>query len=154
LSEFQDDKKLPPIRDRALGYLARRDHTRLELTRKLAQASYPQEEIDPLLDDFVQRGWLSNQRFAENYVQQKQQRFGTLKLAHELRSRGIDDSTIQQALSTAKETELEHANQVWKKRFGSPPVNVLEKAKQVRFLQGRGFSPEIIRRTIGDRMGD
>jgi regulatory protein len=154
LSELPEDRKLPPIRDRALAYLARREHTRLELTRKLDRAGYPEADIEPLLDDFSQRGWLSNQRFAESYVQQKQKRFGTLKLAHELRSRGVDESTVQQVLKTTKETELERAREVWKKRFGTPPANSSEKAKQMRFLQGRGFSLETIRRTVGGEWED
>ncbi|MGA7179538.1 MAG: recombination regulator RecX [Thiobacillaceae bacterium] len=132
------------LRDQALACLGRREHTRLELATKLRLAGYPDADIEPLLDDFSQRGWLSNERFAENYVQQKQQRFGSLKLAHELRSRGLDESTVQQALSSAKETELERAREVWKKRFGQPPADAREKARQMRFLQGRGFSVEVI----------
>ena len=136
------------LRDRALAYLARRDHTRLELTRKLLQAGYVADDIESLLNELSQRGWLSNTRFAESYVQHKQQRFGTLKLAHELRSRGVDESDIQQALASAKETELEHAREVWAKRFGAPPASAQEKARQMRFLQGRGFAPETIRRVL------
>ena len=154
MSELPEDRKLPPIRDRALAYLARREHTRLELTRKLDRAGYPEADIEPLLDDFSQRGWLSNQRFAESYVQQKQKRFGTLKLAHELRSRGVDESTVQQTLSGAIDTELERAREVWKKRFGVLPTNAQEKAKQMRFLQGRGFSPNIIRCVVSHTASD
>jgi regulatory protein len=142
------------LRDKALAYLARREHTRLELARKLDQAGYPEADIEPLLDDFTQRGWLSDQRFAESYVQHKQQRFGTLKLAHELRSRGVDESIVQQAISTAKDRELEHAREIWKKRYGAPPANALEKAKQMRFLQGRGFSIDTIRRTLTGDVSD
>ena len=101
-------------------------------------------DIEPLLDELTQRSWLSDKRFAESYVQHKQQCFGTLKLAHELRGRGVDESDIQQALASAKETELEHARQIWQKRFGAPPGNAQEKARQMRFLQGRGFAPEIV----------
>ena len=154
MSDTSKDRKLTPIRDRALAYLARREHTRLELDRKLALAGYTEEDIEALLDELTQRGWLSNQRFAESYVQQKQQRFGPLKLAHELRGRGVDESTVQQALSTGKESELERAREVWKKRFGIPPANALEKAKQMRFLQGRGFSPNIIRCVVSHTASD
>jgi regulatory protein len=148
LTDLPDDKTLPPIRDRALACLARREHTRLELARKLGRAGYAEPDIELLLDDFTRLGWLSNKRFAENYVQQKQKRFGSLKLAHELRSRSVDESTVQQALSTAKDTELEHAREVWEKRFGIAPSNALEKAKQMRFLQGRGFPVGIICRLV------
>jgi regulatory protein len=140
LNDWQSEKPLLPIRDRALACLARREHTHRELTRKLDRAGYEEEDIKALLDDFTQRGWLSNQRFAESYVQQKQQRFGTLKLAHELRSRGVDEPIAQPILKKTQETELERAREVWVKRFGGPPANTAEKAKQMRFLQGRGFS--------------
>lgn len=143
------EKPMPPIRDRALACLARREHTRLELARKLGRAGYPQADIEALLDDFTARNWLSNTRFAESYISDKQGRFGTLKLAHELRSRGVDESTIQQALMTARDTELQRAREVWKKRFGAAPASAQEKARQMRFLQGRGFSLETIRRTLG-----
>lgn len=71
-----------------------------------------------------------------------------LKLAHELRSRGLTDTQVQEALQTSKATELQRARQVWEKRFGALPVNAQEKAKQMRFMQGRGFAPEIIRRVL------
>jgi regulatory protein len=136
------------LRDRALAHLARRDHTRLELARKLQHAGHAKEDIEPLLDELAQRGWLSNQRYAEAYVQQKQQRFGALKLAHEMRSRGVEESDLQQALTAAKDTELERARQVWEKRFGELPASAQQKARQMRFLHGRGFAPEIIRRIL------
>jgi regulatory protein len=136
------------LRDRALAYLARRDHTRLELARKLQRAGHAEADSEALLDELAQRGCLSNQRFAEAYVQQKQQRFGALKLAHELRSRGVEESDIQQALSHDMETELQRARQVWEKRFGAPPTDTRDKARQMRFLQGRGFAPEVIRRVL------
>jgi regulatory protein len=136
------------IRDKALAHLARRDHTRKELAGKLQRAGHAEEDIEPVLDELSARGWLSDQRFAESYVQQKLQRFGMLKLAHELRSRGLTESQIQEALQAAKGTEPERARQVWEKRFGALPANAQEKAKQMRFLQNRGFSPETIQRIL------
>ena len=148
MSDPSKDKNLAPVRDRALACLARREHSRLELTRKLERAGYSAADIEPLLDEFSRRGWLSNRRFAESYVQQKQQRFGALKLAHELRGRGVDESTIQQLMAAAKESELERAGAVWKKRFGVPPSNASEKAKQMRFMQSRGFNTATIQLII------
>ena len=136
------------LRAQALAHLARREHTRFELARKLRQAGHTEADIEPLLDELTQRGWLSDQRFAESYVQQKQQRFGALKLTHELRNRGVDESDIQRALSATAETELQRASEVWKKRFGDLPANPQEKARQMRFLQGRGYTPEIIRQVM------
>ncbi|HYP68122.1 MAG TPA: RecX family transcriptional regulator, partial [Thiobacillaceae bacterium] len=86
------------LRTQALAHLARRDHTRQELARKLLHAGYAETDIDALLDELSQRGWLSDRRFAEGYVEQKRLRFGALKLAHELRSRGVGQADIEQAL--------------------------------------------------------
>lgn len=129
-----------PLRDRALAYLARREHSRFELGRKLDQAGFAPEEIAPVLDEFEQKNWLSDQRFAESYVADHQARYGAIKLAHELRQRGIDDAIIEGVLHNNLGEELERAREIWRKKFGSPPTTPAEKAKQMRFLQSRGFS--------------
>lgn len=141
----EKEKKLPPIRDRALAYLARREHTPLELARKLQHAGYVEDEIRTTLDELSERGWLSSQRFAENYVTQKQAKYGSQKMAYELRQKGVDESIVQQILTETKETELKRAIEVWRRKYNSPPSNNFEMAKQIRFLQGRGFTPNIIR---------
>jgi regulatory protein len=139
----EKEKKLPPIRDRVMGYLARREHTNLELTHKLQHAGYAKDEIKTTLGELSERGWLSNQRFAENYVSQKQTRFGSQKMAHELRQKGVEESVIQQTLKIAKETEFERAREVWRKKFAVPPADQKEKIRQIRFLQSRGFSLDV-----------
>jgi regulatory protein len=139
---MHDNKSLPPIRDKALAYLARREHTPNELARKLQHTGYEEEEIQSTIDELSQRGWLSSQRFAENYVTQKQAKFGSQKLAYELRQKGVEESVVQQTLETARETELERAREVWRKKFGVRPADQKEKARQIRFLQSRGFSLE------------
>ncbi|MGO9444553.1 MAG: recombination regulator RecX [Thiobacillaceae bacterium] len=149
MSDASEDRPLPPLRDRALAYLARREHSRQELANKLALAGYLGTDIEAQLDELTRRGLLSNERFAEDYVASKQGRFGALKLTHDLRSRGVDESIVQMTLAAATETELERARSVWNKRFGAPPANALEKAKQLRFLQNRGFSLETIYQVLG-----
>jgi regulatory protein len=136
----EKEEKLPPIRDRALAYLARREHTPLELTRKLQHAGYAEDEIETTLGELSERGWLSSQRFAENYVIHNQAKFGSQKLAYELRQKGVEESIIQQTLGKAKESELERAREIWRKKFGVPPSNQKEKSQQIRFMQNRGFS--------------
>jgi regulatory protein len=127
-----------------MGYLARREHTNLELTRKLEHAGYAEDEIETILNEFSQRGWLSDQRFAEDFVNQKKSRFGILKLEYELRQHGVEETDIQRALELAQETELERALDIWRKKYDNLPANTSEKARQIRFLQGRGFSMNII----------
>ena len=137
------------LRERALGLLARREHSRVELARKLDTAGFDREEIGILLGAFEAKNWLSDQRFAESYVADHRARAGSIKLAYDLRQRGVPDSIIENVLSDNRDSELERAREVWKKKFGVPPADAGDKAKQFRFMQSRGFTPEVIRRAIG-----
>lgn len=138
-------KQPASLRDRALSLLARREHSRFELTRKLEVAGFSQEEIQPVLDELKTRNWLSDKRFAESYVSDHKSKYGSVKLAYDLRQRGIDDSIIDACLATFLDNELAQAKNVWQKKFGNSPNSLSEKAKQTRYLQSRGFAPETIR---------
>ena len=137
------------LRERALGLLARREHCRAELARKLETAGFAREEIVPLLDHFEAKNWLSDQRFAESYVADHRARAGSIKLAYDLRQRGVPDSIIAGVLSDNRDSELERAQAIWQKKFGTTPSNAAEKAKHIRFMQSRGFAGEVIRHAIG-----
>lgn len=137
------------LRERALRLLARREHSRAELTRKLEAAGFAGDEIASLLDDFEKRNWLSDQRFAESYIADHRARAGSIKLAYDLRQRGVPTSIVDQLLSDSQESELERARDVWKKKFGTPPANAAEKTKHMRFMQSRGFTTGVIREIIG-----
>jgi regulatory protein len=140
------------LRARALQYLARREYSRAELRGKLlphvqADEDFEQAQpvgLDALLDDFTARGWLSDERAATQLVHAKRSRFGTQRITHELRQKSIAENLISEALPQLKETELEAARLVWQKKFGIAPQDEKEKAKQVRFLQSRGFSLDVI----------
>lgn len=132
------------LRERALRLLARREHSRAELMRKLESAGSPREEINVLLDDFEARNWLSDQRFAESYVADHKAKAGSIKLAYDLRQRGVPDAVIENVLSEHRDSELDRARDVWNKKFGAPPTDAAEKARQIRFLQSRGFTLETI----------
>ncbi len=136
------------VRQRALAYLARREYTRDELARKLAPHCEDEDEIAALLEDFQQRGWLSEQRFIEQTVHARQARFGSRRIAHELKEKGVSAEAIEAALPQLKESELETARAVWQKKFGRPPEGASERAKQMRFLMSRGFGMETIRRVM------
>lgn len=148
------EKKPPSLREQALACLARREHSRIELVRKLLQSGHAEEEIAALLDEFEARNWLSDRRYAESYVADHRARSGPVKLAYELRMRGVADSTIDTVLAETRDSELARAREIWRKKFGKPAVDAPEKAKQMRFLQGRGFSQEVIRRTLNARETD
>lgn len=134
------------LRERALRLLARREHSRAELARKLGQAGFVQQDIEAMLDEFEDKKWLSDRRFAESYVADHRARAGSIKLTHDLRQRGVSDAVIEAVLSINRDSELERAREVWQKKFGAPPTNAADKARQMRFMQSRGFASEVIRR--------
>ena len=137
------------LRERALRLLARREHSRAELARKLEAAGFAREDIALLLDALQEKNWLSDQRFAESYVADHQARAGSIKLAYDLRQRGVPDSIIENVLRDNHDSEISRAREVWRKKFGSVPTDVGQKARQIRYMQNRGFTPEVIRRAIG-----
>ena len=132
------------LRARALRALARRELSRAELRAKLMPHLAETDDLDALLDDLQKRGWLSDARAAEQIVQIRSARFGTQRIAHELRQKGISDELIAASIPKMKEGELEAARAVWQRKFVTPAQDQKEKAKQVRFLQSRGFSMEVI----------
>ena len=140
------------LRARALRYLARREYSRAELRGKLlphVQAEVDFEQVSPvnldaLLDDLTARGWLSDERAATQLVHAKRSRFGTQRITHELRQKGIAEELISAALPALKESELEAAHDVWQKKFSTAPQDAKEKARQVRFLQSRGFALDVV----------
>ena len=134
------------LRERALRLLARREHTRVELTQKLSRYAEEHDDVEALIDDLAQSGLVSDQRFAEHFIAAKQKRFGHLKIAYELKAKGLDADSIKQLTVASRKQELESARAVWQRKFPSPPVSSAEKAKQMRFLQGRGFSSDTIYR--------
>ena len=130
--------------------LARREYSRPELARKLAPFAENPEDIPGLLDDFERRGWLSERRVVEQVLASRRRRFGAQRIAHELRGKGLSDAAIAGAQLQLQESELDAARAVWMKKFGALPANARDKARQMRFLQGRGFSLDIIRRLLRD----
>jgi len=127
-----------------MRYLARREHSRAELHTKLLPHVQEGEDLDAVLDELEKHDWLSDARAAEMMLNVKRPRFGTQRIAHELRQKGIAENLISDALPHLKETELDAAREVWQKKFGVLPQDQKEKAKQVRFLQSRGFSLDVI----------
>lgn len=132
------------LRGRALQALARREYSRAELHGKLLPHVAETDDVLALLDDLEKRGWLSDARALEQTVRIRSARFGTQRIAHELRQKGISDELISAAIPQLKQGELEAARSVWQRKFASPPQDQKEKAKQMRFLQSRGFSMDVI----------
>ncbi len=159
------------LKVRALQWLAQREHSPLELRGKLLrlllngqrrpanpgeQADAPEPdtqaaaaEVDALIDWLGQRGYLSQQRFVESRVQARQARYGNLRIQRELQQHGAAlDPSARQALH---ESEFDRARDVWHKKYGRtevPAGDAAARVRQMRFLSGRGFSPEVIRRVL------
>lgn len=139
-------------RQAAMKYLARREHSTLELNRKLLGKGYDHGIVQDVLNELAAQSLLSDERFTENYVRyRKGKGFGSLHIQSELRERGISEDLIDKYVDARDKSWLELVRQVQQKRFGeNVPEDIEEKAKQVRFLQSRGFTSDQIWRVIGD----
>lgn len=137
------------LRERALRLLARREYTRQELSHKISPFAESSEQLEALLDDLTSRHLLSDQRYAEARRNSRAPRLGDARLAYELRSKGVAAELVSATLA-AGEDELTRARRVWQRRFGSlaDVGDVAEQARKIRFLAGRGFSGETIRRLL------
>jgi regulatory protein len=136
------------LRSRAFSFLAQREHSRVELGRKLAVHVQEGDDVETLLDELAANGWLSDARYAEQTIRSKARRFGPIKLAHALRAKGIDDDAIAAGFRAAGIDGASRIDAVWKSRFRTPPVDAREKARQARFLQGRGFAADEVMRFL------
>ena len=143
----------PSLRARALAWLAQREHSTHELRTKLERWAQMRgrdasaEGLEALLEALQAAGHLSDSRFVESRVNARAARLGNLRIELELRRNGVQpDEAVRQVLSAS---ELERARAVWARRFGQPPADRAERARQARFLAGRGFSADSIRRVTG-----
>jgi regulatory protein len=136
------------LRQRALEYLGKREYSYTELGQKLKAYADDGDDIPALLEDFKARGWLSDARFTEQIVHARQTKFGSAKIAHELREKGVADHLIADAIEQVKDSELNNATEVWRKKFKHGPQNREEWAKQARFLQSRGFGFDMIKKVL------
>lgn len=142
------------VKGRALRYLAQREHSRAELERKLARhvddlADAPaRQQISAALDDLAAKGLLSDARAAESVLRSEGARYGLRRLKQTLQGKGLGAELVATTLQAARATELERAREVWLRRFGAPPADAAERARQIRFLAGRGFGGDVIRRVV------
>ena len=141
------------LRERALRLLAQREYTRQELSRKIAPLAESAEQLEVLLDDLTRIYLLSDERYAEARRNSRAPRLGDARLAYELRSRGVAAELVRATLA-AGEDELTRARRVWQRRFGNIPADTVERTRQMRFLAGRGFSGETIRRLLSATLED
>jgi regulatory protein len=142
------------VKGRALRYLAQREHSRAELERKLArmvqdqpQAS-AQAQISLALDELAAKGLLSEERTAQSVLLSQGRRFGMRRLRQTLQAKGLPPDLVADTLQQARATEFDRAREVWQLRFGLPPADAAERARQMRFMAGRGFEADVIRQVV------
>jgi len=143
-----------PLLARALGYLGRREHGRVELARKLEPHAASADELTRLLDELEAKKLLSEGRFAESLARRRGERYGAALVGAELRQRGVAAELVNDTVGELRRTEMLRAREVWKRRFGAAPASDAERMKQMRFLARRGFAAEVVRRIVDNRDGD
>ena len=138
----------PSLKARALRLLSMREHSRLELERKLQPHETTEGELAAALDELQRRGYINDGRVAESVVHRRAARLGTARVKAELQAKGLDAAVVQEAVEALRGTETERATEVWRRKFGQPPADAAERARQMRFLASRGFTGEVVRRVI------
>lgn len=172
------------LKSRALRWLAQRDHSRAELERKLltharalarlaeaAAADAPataaeagdeprfpdsllRQRIAAVIDGLAAAGLMNEPRMAESLLAAKAPRFGERRLRQVMQQRGLAPALVDAAVQQARGSELERAQALWQRRFGEPGATPAERARQMRFLAGRGFGGDVIRRVVRGTVGD
>ena len=143
-------KQLKEVEAAAVRLLSRREHSTEELKRKLAAKGYPEGSIATVLDKLGKKKWVSDERFATNYVHYHARRGqGPVRIRAELRQQGITDAQIQQEIAGGEQDWNGRAAEARRRKFGAElPRSAAERAKQARFLQYRGFNSDQIRAAL------
>jgi len=136
------------LKGRALRYLAAREHSRVELERKLAAFEETPGEVTRTLDELQAKGFINEQRVLDSVVHRRASRLGASRIRQELLGKGLDAQAVRQAVAQLQITELERAREVWRKKFGEPANDAAGRARQMRFLASRGFGAEAIRKVV------
>jgi regulatory protein len=138
----------PTLKGRALRLLGTREHSRTELERKLATYEDEPGSLTKALDELQAKGFINEQRVLESVLHRRSAKLGTTRIRQELQGKGLAPEAVLGAVEQLRATEVERAREVWRKKFGEPPLDANERAKQMRFLASRGFGGEAIRRVV------
>ena len=151
-----DDEAVDVGYEAGVRLLARREHSSLELARKLGSRGHEQRVIELVLDRLVRQGYLSDERFTEMFVRQRcEQGQGPVKIVSDLAERGIDERLARYYLDQQSVDWIEQARAVRVRRFGEAfPDDRREWARQARFLASRGFSAEQVYSVLDRRARD
>lgn len=133
---------LNEIHQAAIRMLARREHSCFELKQKLLQRNFSRELIEQVLEKLLMQGLLSDERYTECYIRSRTSKgCGPTRIAMELREHGISKDLIAQHLRNSETDWQEKLKKIYHKKFGpTPAASQLERAKQIRYLQYKGFN--------------
>lgn len=131
-----------------MGFLSRRDASRAEFVAKLVAAGFEKLEVEGAADWCVSLGFLNEARYVEGAARRLSAKYGVSRVTQTLRSKGATEEAIAEVVPDLKENELAQARAIWSRKFREPPVDASAKAKQIRYLQSRGFSFAIIKQVI------
>jgi regulatory protein len=146
----------PPLtlKGRALRLLGAREYSRAELERKLAPFEDEPGSLARALDDLQVKGFINEQRVLESVLHRRSSKLGVQRIRQELHSKGLDPAAVLVAVEQLRASEVERASEVWRKKFGEPPVDTTERARHMRFLTSRGFGGDVIRKVMSGCLGD
>ena len=139
----------PSLKGRALRLLSQREHSRLELERKLAAHETEPGQLAQALDELQKRGFISEARVVESVIHRRAAKLGTARVKQELQAKGLSAEAMTDALEALRSTELDRAREVWARKFGETTTDPKERARQIRFLISRGFAAEVVRKIVG-----
>ena len=149
------EKNIILLKKRALYYLGKREYSRLELHKKIKafaqELELETQDIKALLNDLEGNAWLSDQRFTEQFILSKKNKYGVEKIRYELKVRGVADTIINTELVKIKTENYSLAKKIWAKKFDGTPKSLDERNKQIRFLQGRGIDIELIHQILSGK---
>ena len=142
------------MKARALRFLSQREHSRLELARKLARHAQEGEDVGALLDFLEKNNWLSQERFSESLIHRRSARYGNSRIMAELQSHGVGGEALQELKHGLNESETARACDVWQRKFGTVATDQAERSKQMRFLMQRGFSQKAVHTAMKGEVDD
>lgn len=148
----------PSLKGRALRLLATREHSRLELERKLKRYETRSGELARVLDGLQAKGFIDEKRVIESVIHRRAARLGAGRIRQELQAKGLPVDAVRDAVAGLQGSELQRARDIWRRKFAAAPSDsdtegdparvAAERARQVRFLAARGFAGDTIRRVV------
>lgn len=136
------------IKAKALYFLARREYAYKELFTKLCKYTRDKDVIIKTLNQLKEKGYLSEERYIRSYLNSKINKSGILKIKYNLKLKTENTDLIEKVLNENPVNEYDAAKTLWERKFGVVATDKNQLAKQIRFLQNRGFSFDVINKIV------